>query len=286
MAATLQTVPAPVAYGLGDIAALVGYTIYRRGRRVARANMRGVLGAGASRQRVERAALGAFHTAAYHYVDTARTPHMNPHELRRHNIRVVGVEHLLAASRTGRGGIGVSLHYGSPEYVSQALTAWGFHFLALVEPLADPDLQQLSAYYRHNHGHTFIPADFSGIKRAIRFIKKGGVVALMIDRDIQHNGIEVPLFGRTARVPTGAIDLAMHTGADIIPYITHRDGRDRFTAIIRSPFTLIRTGNADEDRRVNTARLIQLFEPPLRRDPSQWAVLHEPVWVCDRERVR
>jgi lauroyl/myristoyl acyltransferase len=39
----------------------------------------------------------------------------------------------------------------------------------------------------------------------------------------------------------------------------------------------MRTGNFDEDVRVNARRLLDLFEGHLRSDPGQWAVL-EPIW--------
>ena len=49
---------------------------------------------------------------------------------------------------------------------------------------------------------------------------------------------------------------------------------------IGPPMPLIVTGDADEDRRVNTQRLLNLFEKELRQDPGQWSVL-DRIWPDD-----
>jgi lauroyl/myristoyl acyltransferase len=71
----------------------------------------------------------------------------------------------------------------------------------------------------------------------------------------------------------------------VLPLLTRRIALDRFEAVIEPPLELVRTGDEAADRRRNTERLIQRFEPYLRRDPSQWFVLQEPIWSEDRARL-
>jgi KDO2-lipid IV(A) lauroyltransferase len=169
-------------------------------------------------------------------------------------------------------------HYGNPDYTSQCLVTQGITFLALVEPLEPPELHRLFQDHRRSQGHQFVAVGVSGIKQAVRRLRAGGIVAVLIDRDIQHSGVEAPFFGAMARLPVGAVDLALHTGAHLLPMVARRVRLDEFAVTIEPPMTLLRTGNRERDRRDNTARLIGRFEKYLRQDPSQWFVLEEPVW--------
>jgi KDO2-lipid IV(A) lauroyltransferase len=47
----------------------------------------------------------------------------------------------------------------------------------------------------------------------LRWVKKGGLVCLLGDRDLSSTGIEVELLGEAARVPAGPAVLARRTGA-------------------------------------------------------------------------
>jgi KDO2-lipid IV(A) lauroyltransferase len=270
--------PATVTYALAGLAGRLAYFLNAHARAVAEANIRHVLGPGASRRNVQRAVKGCFRAAAYYYADLARTPLMDPERFFRHNLRVSGFEHIERAHAAGKGLVIATIHYGNPEYVAQCMSARGYSFFALTEPIEPQALADLYQVLRSSQGQTFMPVSRSGIKAAIRHVRAGGVLCIVCDRDIQHAGVEVPFFGASARLPAGAVDLARHTGAALIPAVARRVGRDRFRLYVEPPMTLCHTGHNDEDTRANVARLIQHFEPYIRRDPSQWFVLEEPIW--------
>ena len=127
------------------------------------------------------------------------------------------------------------------------------------------------------HGHRYEPANFKGVKAAIDWLRKGGALAILIDRDIQKRGIELEFCGAPARFPTGAVDLAIRTNSVLIPGWVRREGGFKIRARIGPPLDLIITGNRDDDLRTNTARLLAIFERELKQDPTQWTVL-EKVW--------
>lgn len=83
--------------------------------------------------------------------------------------------------------------------------------------------------------------------------------------------------GADAKIPLGAMELALRTGADLIPAWAWRVSGYRFRAQIGPPMELERTGNLEEDARVNTRRFLALLEERLRGNPGQWAVL-ERIW--------
>jgi phosphatidylinositol dimannoside acyltransferase len=270
--------PRRVGYGFTDLAAALAYLFNARARRVAEDNVRHALGPEATPAAVRAAVRGCFRAAARYYTDLARTPRMVPERFVRENLRTHGFEHIEAASRAGKGVIVATIHYGNPEYVAQSMSALGYRYLALTEPLRPQPLAELVQRLRSSQGQTFVEVGRAGIKTALRHLKSGGVVCIVCDRDIQHGGESVPFFGCTARIPSGAVDLARHTGATLVPAVTRRVGLDRFELHVEPPLELVRTGRVEEDRRANTAALIRRFEPYLRRDPTQWFVLEERIW--------
>lgn len=283
---SLVRLPGWLAYGFAACAAEVAFRVNRAGREVAEANVRRPLGRRATAAAVRRAARGCFRAAAYYYTDLARTPLLDPDRFEREQLRDFGFEHVRAALAAGRGAIVATIHYGNPELVAQSMKARGLTFLAFTEPLEPPPLAALVQQLRSSQGLLFVPVSRSALKQAIRHLRGGGVVCIVIDRDIQHAGTPVCFFGATAELPTGAVELARHTGAALIPALTRRRGWRRFDLYVQPPLPLVVTKRPEVDSQVNAERLIGCFEPYLRRDPSQWFVLEEPIWEADRRDTR
>jgi lauroyl/myristoyl acyltransferase len=86
--------------------------------------------------------------------------------------------------------------------------------------------------------------------------------------------------GAKARFPTGAVDLAIRTDAVLVPGWVRREGGFKVRATLGPPLPLVLTGDRDEDLRVNTQRMLDLFEQHLKRDPGQWSVL-DRIWPDD-----
>jgi lauroyl/myristoyl acyltransferase len=270
--------PRWMTYSFAWLAGRLAYRLNTQARAIACVHVRRALGPRASEAQVRRAVRGCFRAAAYYYADLFRTPLMDPARFARENLRTRGFEHIARAYQDGKGVIIATIHYGNPEYVSQCMSAWGYTFFALTERLEPRPLADLFQRLRSSQGQTFMTVNRGAIKAAIRHLRRGGALCIVADRDIQHSGEPVPFLGATARLPTGAVDLARHTGAVLIPAVVRRVGWDHFVLEVEPPLTLINSGRPDEDRRVNTARLIRCFEPYLQRDPSQWFVLEEPIW--------
>ncbi len=270
--------PRQVTYTIAALVGTIAYLVNEPARRVTEDNVRHALGPAATPRRVSAAARGCFRAAAYYYVDLARTPLMDPCRFLKENVRDYGFEQVAQAYAAGKGVIIATIHYGNPEYVAQSMSARGYHFLALTETLEPPQLNDLFHSLRASQGQTFVDVGWQGMKAALRHLKAGGAVCIVCDRDIQHAGEPVSFFGETARIPSGAVDLARHTGAALIPAVTRRIGTDRFQLFVEPPLQLVKSGRPEHDRRINTARLIQRFEPYLRRDPSQWFVLEQRIW--------
>ncbi|MFQ5878878.1 MAG: lysophospholipid acyltransferase family protein [Dehalococcoidia bacterium] len=275
---TLGRLPVRVSYFIAARLADLVYVCHKGLRQRVWANMRHVLGADAGKRRLRQVAREVLRNAARYYVDLMRIPYLDVEDFRRYKLRYHGhEENLVPALASGRGVILAGGHLGSPELALQALLSVGIRVLALTEPLRPQALSRLVDGLRSSQGHIFLPVNISSVKAAIRTIKAGGAVGLMCDRDIEGRSITIPLCGVQTKVPVGAVELAMRTGAIIIPIFAHRVGGDRFEAYMEPPVEMVGTGDSEADLRTNVARLLACFEEHLRRTPGQWIVL-ESVW--------
>jgi len=87
----------------------------------------------------------------------------------------------------------------------------------------------------------------------------------------------VEFFGRPAPLPTGHVRLALKTGAVILVAGSYRDPQRGNVVRLSPPLEMIRTGDRDEDLRVNLRRVTAWLEEFIRAWPEQWAMF-VPVW--------
>jgi lauroyl/myristoyl acyltransferase len=273
----LGWLPVRAAYAIARVTAELTYLLYRSGRRNVEDNMRHVLGPNASSAEITRAARQVFRNVMRYYADMVRLPHMDIQRQYAERMTFHGLEHLSGAIAAGRGVIIASAHYGNPELAVQAMSMLGVTVLAFVEPLKPRRYADLMQHLRSSQGHVYRPIGFSTIKEALRHLRQGGVVVLLSDRDIQKTGLMLPFFGTETSVPVGAVQLAAHTGAQIIPAFMRRRDLDVCDVYIEPPLALVATGDEEQDLRVNTLALLSHIERHVREDPGQWMVL-ERIW--------
>jgi len=274
---TIGRLPLGWRYGIARFVSDRLYSWRASIRNNTRSNVRHVLGPEASEHEVDRIARQCARNTGRYYADVVGMHRMDARRFYENDLVLEGIDYVREAQAAGRGVVLASAHYANPEFAVQGLAAAGIQVFALVEPLQPPELGRLMWNLRRVHGHIYEPVSFSAVKNALTWLRKGGVVAILIDRDIQKRGVELELCGAKARFPTGAIDLALRTNAVVMPGWVRRRGGFKVHAAIGPPMELVRTGNNDEDLRLNAARLLKIFEAHLKEDPGQWSVL-DRIW--------
>jgi KDO2-lipid IV(A) lauroyltransferase len=192
------------------------------------------------------------------------------------NLDIVGAEKLEALKAAGPV-VALSAHTGNAELAIQALTVRGRPFAALVEPQHPRSWARYLLRLRSSAGGRFYEANFRGIRACIETLQAGGLVGFMADRDLQGNGLCVPLAGNCVRLPRGPWEIARRTDALVYPMFANRVRHDRFRVYVEDPFRVERTENEEADIAGAIRRFARLLEMHLRRDPSQWAVT-EDFW--------
>jgi len=134
--------------------------------------------------------------------------------------------------------------------------------------------------YRRTLGMNVIPHGSPDVIRELaRTLTAGGLVALLGDRDVGRNGVDVQMFGETARIPGGPALLSMLTGAALHPVSMWFDGemlRGRVFPAVPIP--------ADGEKSERLTQMCQGLADALCRGiyehPADWHMMQR-VWVSD-----
>jgi KDO2-lipid IV(A) lauroyltransferase len=113
----------------------------------------------------------------------------------------------------------------------------------------------------------------------LRLLKGAGTLAILIDQDIREvQSVFVPFFGRAARTPRAAADLALRFGAAVFVVTCHRRGPRRGDGH-RLEVAPVAYDPAPADREGEVLRLtaacVAMQEAAIRRHPDEWVWMHQ-----------
>ena len=222
-------------------------------------------------QLVER----SFASYGRYWAEAAR---LSPRDARRRLRRVTfeGREHL-DNERGSRGVILALPHVG----LWDAGGLWGlqddFPIYTVAERTEDPGLFAWFAERRRRVGLEVLAPGPETASILLRSLRAGGVVALLADRDVIGDGIEVPFFGAPAKVPAGPAVLALRAGAVLVAAAVFQRAPGHVHIVVRPAIDTSRQGGLRSDvRRVSALMAAELAEL-IRLAPEQWHVF-QPVW--------
>ena len=198
---------------------------------------------------------------------------------------LVNREHLDDAVRHGTGALMIPGHMANWDHAGAwACVRYG-GVTSVAERLKPEGLFEQFLDYRRTLGMTVYGLGDDDLVRSLaRELKDGHIVALLGDRDISRNGVEVSLFGRPASLPAGPALLALLTDAPLFPvtmWFTEDGSRGYIHDRIEPPQGMSR----DAQIRDMTQRIANAYELGIRRDPVDWHML-QPVWLEDLDPER
>ena len=260
-------VPVAVSYGIAWLGAELAFRFVPSRRQAVTSNLRHVMGLDEAAPALNVAVRSVFHTQAYNYVDLFLMPRLTPEWLAE-RIEITNLSAFLQACTQGKGVILATAHLGNFDLLVKVTKTLNVPTAVLVERLTPEAMHQTVVRLRGAHGIRLIPAGPGGLREAVRTLKSGGVLAIGADRDVQGRGEPVSFFGKPARMPVGAVELARRTGAALVPAFGLRLPGRRYRITIEPPIV------------PEAGTLIGLMERYIREHPEQWIVF-EPVWRAD-----
>jgi lauroyl/myristoyl acyltransferase len=203
-----------------------------------------------------------------------------------------GVERLSDGLARGRGLVMVCSHLGPWDAGLVAFNASSGRVAVLAEVVRPRRLFEHLCAGRARLGVTVIPIDVAGMREADPVIARrigagalrqvftqlrgNGMVAMAMDRDLTGAGVPLPFFGTPTPIPLGVVDIAIRSGAALVPaWSVRENGRLCLHALPEIAYDAAAPREA-EVRRVARASLAAL-EPVIRQHADQWHVL-DHVW--------
>ncbi|MEA3501286.1 MAG: phosphatidylinositol mannoside acyltransferase [Actinomycetota bacterium] len=195
--------------------------------------------------------------------------------------RVTGLDDVFEAKRDGRGIIFAVPHMGNWEVAGSLAETLDLNVLSVAEDLPNPRITDWFVRTRAAYGIEIIVAGRGSTTTPLaRALKDGQVVALVADRDVTGNGIEVEFFGETTTMPAGPVSLALMSGAAIFPIGSQFDGAGYFFPC-RPELLIPEDENRSKRVRLGTQALARAYEDLIREKPTDWH-LFSPNWPSDR----
>lgn len=276
--AIMAAVPRRVALDLCGVLGLCAYVCASDTRRRTMVNLQRVFGAEQHAGDIRRMAARVFWDLGKNVVDAVRLSRVTRQNIDR-LVQARGLEYLAAAHALGHGVIAISGHIGNFELLGAYLALKGYPVTVVAATLYDPRLNAMLAASRARAGLRTVPRD-RATPAALRALRRGDVVGLLIDQDTRVHGTFVDFFGQPAFTPVGPAVMALRTGAPVIPMAIHRQPDDTHLITVNPPIEPVRTGRPEHDIQETTQRYTAAIERLIRQAPTQW------VWMHDRWKTR
>ncbi|MCE0504558.1 lysophospholipid acyltransferase family protein [Roseivivax sp. GX 12232] len=178
-----------------------------------------------------------------------------------------GLPEIEAARAEGRPVLFVTGHYGNFEAPRAALVARGYQIGGLYRPMTNPFFNAHYARNMHALSGPVFEQGRRGTMGLIRHIRQGGMGVLLFDV-YDSSGAKIDFLGKPAPTLTSAAEIAVKTGALLVPFfgIRQPDGVS-FACVFEGS---IPHGDPVEMTREMTRRL----EARIEEDPAQWFWIH------------
>jgi KDO2-lipid IV(A) lauroyltransferase len=132
-----------------------------------------------------------------------------------------GLTEILAARARGQGVILISGHFGNYDVPRAVLSSLGHPVAGLYWPMRNPYFNRDYVRRISQIGTPVFPRGRRGLAEMVQFMKKGGLVGMLIDQHMDH-GAGLTFFGETAFTPTSAAELALKYNCLLVPIYGRR----------------------------------------------------------------
>lgn len=279
-----RPLPLRLGYRVAAVVAEICYHFFHRQRRALNENLAWVLGS-SDRRQVDAVARRAFRNFGKFVIDFIHFPAMSRQEVRRRLVFSQWNE-LDEVASSGRGVLMVSMHFGVFDLGAAALAAYDYPINAIADNYGYPRLNELVHSSRAKLGMKVIPMDRVG-PGVFRALKRGEILALLIDVPAPDQTVVVDFLGAPAEVSSVPARIALRTGAWVVPAIILRGPQD--DTLVRPILDVCTaryepTGDEERDVHALTTLIMQAIEPFIREHPEQWFIFRR-MWPSVPERA-
>ena len=168
-------------------------------------------------------------------------------------------------------------HAGNWDHAAAYFCSTGITLTAVVEKLKPEAIFKKFLAYRESIGIEAISHKEKTIPILTERLQAGKLIALVADRDMSRNGIEVNFFGKTSKMPSGPAILAIKTGAPLITaYVRYTPSG--IEIIFDETLKPTNSGSEEEQIKIITQSMADNFAKRIKENPVDWHMLQR-IWV-------
>lgn len=277
--------PRPLRLAVAGPITLLIYYGWITKRRNTIANMAQVLGTTTSDPRAKRLARDSWRNYGRYISDFFYLPNATSQEILDRTVEdtpppgsFARVDEALAPDK---GAIVVSIHFGAYD-VAGVILATHTPVDLIVESFEDPRMDRLVMEQRAQFGLGILRIEKTP-RQILRALQDNRVVAVAIDRPVsEKEGVPITFFGKTCYVPGGIAQIALKTGAALVPGYCRYDETYSTTYYIAAlePIFPESTGDRNRDTITMMQKLFTALEDVIRKHPEQWYMFRQ-FWPDD-----
>ena len=211
-----------------------------------------------------------------------------------------GWEHIVAAARSGRGGIILMSHVGNWEIAAHLLRHYGKNDpnIKLMLYLGAKHREQIERRQKKSVEKSGIrivsvPEDGGSamdILEGLKFLREGGLVSLTGDRlwGRGQKAVTVQFAGGRAEIPEIPYILAIMSGAPLLVFFGYRTGKGRYHLVTSPPLTVTAASRGERHKAVEAAAqaYADLLAETVRAHPYEWYHFEPFLLKRDGEKKR
>jgi KDO2-lipid IV(A) lauroyltransferase len=193
------------------------------------------------------------------------------------NISSVDGSYIIEKSIKKRKGIlFVSAHTGNWEITAASIASLGVPVNVVAKKIYIDGLNNMLVKYRMSKRINVILRNASDAgTKLLKVLRKGEIIAMLIDQDTNVPGVFVDFFGDKAWTSSGFAVLALKTGADVLVGLDQRVDKYRHKTVIKGPLSIESSEDFNKDVEILTQKASFVLEEHIRQYPEQWVWFHK-----------
>jgi phosphatidylinositol dimannoside acyltransferase len=270
--------PRAGSYAIGHAGTWLAYHLMREGTRAVVGNLR-VVRPDATERELKRLALLTYRSYGRDTIDFIRSLGMSRPEF---EPMMAGLDSGALADLLAqrRGVVIVGGHFGNWELAGVALRLMhGYPLTVIGKSEASPAVGAIRRRMRESLGIETIEIGRM-LETALRIrslLAANGIVAMLLDRHLGRDRIDVTFFGRPAGFLRTPAMIGYLSGAPLLPAFMIRQADNRFVAALGDPILVDSTKPTEDAVRAATQAFAAQLEDRIRANPQLWYQFY-PYW--------
>jgi len=179
-----------------------------------------------------------------------------------------------SALARGKGVVFVTGHVGNWELLARYVALENYPAAVIGKETSDPRTTKLVERFRASGKLRVIWRGSQGAaKEMLRALKGNSILGILIDQDTKVQSVFVPFFGKLAKTPRAAADLALRTGAVPMLGFCTRVGPLKYRITMQE--LPLPTTEGEAAVMALTTALTHGIEQQIRQHPEQWVWIHQ-----------